>query len=161
MLYHDGRVRACILYQDDDIPIVPPLVKDEIFNLPSRGFALGFQHIKVRFFLSEKNHLHRAEVTLNVCFQMLGDDGDLDGWYNFQISINGFLSTKLDSCIEFVVVNSDSEDNEQAYEIDLTEAEQELIYALLDKQCRAYFGKGCEKLLEEARIAMEANLSDQ
>ena len=92
---------------------------------------------------------------------MLGDDGDLDGWYNFQISINGFSSTKLDSCIEFVVVNSDSEDNEQAYEIDLTEAEQELIYALLDKQCRAYFGKGCEELLEEARIAMEANLSDQ
>ena len=92
---------------------------------------------------------------------MLADDGDLDGWYNFTVSINDFSSTKLDSCIEFVVVNSDSEDNEQAYEIDLTEAEQELIYALLDKQCRAYFGKGCEELLEEARIAMEANLSDQ
>ena len=92
---------------------------------------------------------------------MLGDDGDLDGWYNFTICINDFSSTKLDSCIEFVVVNNDSEDNEQAYEIELTEAEQSLIYDLLDEQCRAYFGKGCEALLEEARIAMEADLSDQ
>ena len=91
----------------------------------------------------------------------VGDDRDLDGWYNFTIYINDFSSTKLDSCIEFVVVNSDSEDNEQAYEIELTEAEQSLIYDLLDEQCRAYFGKGCEELLEEARKAMEADLSDQ
>ena len=44
---------------------------------------------------------------------------------------------------------------------EIAEAEQELIYTLLDEQCRAYFGKGCEELLEEARIAMEADLSDQ
>ena len=89
---------------------------------------------------------------------MLEDDGDLDGWYNFTVSINGFSSTRLDSCIEFVVVNSDSEDNEQAYEIDMSDAEQALIYDLLDKQCLAYFGKGCNELLEEARVAMETDM---
>ena len=58
----------------------------------------------------------------------------------------------------FVVVNSDSEDNERAYEIDLCEGEQKLIYRLLDRQCRAYFGKGCDALLEEALQAMEEDM---
>ena len=86
------------------------------------------------------------------------EDIDLDGWYNFTIGINAFSSTKVDASIMFVVVNSDSEDNERAYEIDLCEGEQELIYRLLDRQCRAYFGKGCDELLEEARQAMEEDM---
>ena len=86
------------------------------------------------------------------------DEIDLDGWYNFTIGLNGFSSTKVDASIMFVVVNSDSEDNERTYEIDLCEGEQELIYRLLDRQCRAYFGKGCDDLLEEARQAMEEDM---
>ena len=87
---------------------------------------------------------------------MLGDDGDLDGWYNFVIGINAFSSTKLDASIMFVVVNSESADNECAYEIDLCPAEQEVVYSILDRQCRAIFGKSCDDLLEEARLVMEA-----
>lgn len=92
---------------------------------------------------------------------MLGDEGDQDGWYSFTIGINGFSSTKMDASIMFVVINSESGDNEQAYEIDLNEYEQDQIYRLLDRQCRRYFRKNCDGLLEEARRAMEADLCDQ
>ena len=61
----------------------------------------------------------------------------------------------MDSCIELVVVNADSEDNEELYTIDLTEEEQVLIYAQLDEQCRRHEGKSCEELLKEAEKRME------
>jgi hypothetical protein len=67
----------------------------------------------------------------------------------------------MDSCIEFVVVNSDSEDNEQLYTIDLTADEQDALYARLDEQCRKYLDKGCEELLAEARKRMEEDAADE
>ena len=90
---------------------------------------------------------------------VLGRDGETDAGYNFYIGLNGFSSTKLDSSIMFVVVNSGYSDNEQCYEIELCEGEQEIIYSILDEQCRAYYGKSCAELLEEARQAMEADES--
>ena len=83
------------------------------------------------------------------------DTCDNDGWYDFFIGINGYAENHMDSCIEFVVVNSDSEDNEQQYTIDLTTEEQDVIYACLDEQCRNQLGKSCAELLAEARIQME------
>ena len=56
----------------------------------------------------------------------------------------------MDSCIEFYVVNADSEDNEARYFIDLTVEEQSALNARLDEQCKMYLGKSCEELLAEA-----------
>ena len=53
-------------------------------------------------------------------------------------------------------MNSDSEDNEHSYYLDLSEEEQRVIFALLDEQCREHYNKSCADLLEEARQAMEA-----
>ena len=80
---------------------------------------------------------------------------DNDGWYDFYVGINGYADNQMDSCIEFIVVNSDSTDNEQQYAIELTTGEQEVIYLHLDEQCRQYLGKGCRELLEEAEKRME------
>ena len=80
---------------------------------------------------------------------------DNDGWYDFYIGLNDYSETKMDNAIEFVVVNSDSLDNEEIYTIDLTEAEQEVLYNRLDEQCRKYLGKSCEDLLAEARKELE------
>jgi len=73
-------------------------------------------------------------------------------------SINGFADNHMDSCIEFIVVNSDSEDNEQLYTIDLTAEEQIAVYNRLDEQCRKYLDKGCEELLAEAQKRMEEDI---
>lgn len=83
------------------------------------------------------------------------NDCDDDGWYDFFISLNGFNDTRLDNCIEVVVAGSDSTDNEEVYTIDLSEAEQKLLYSRFDKQCRKSIGKGCEELLKEAKEIME------
>jgi hypothetical protein len=80
---------------------------------------------------------------------------DNDGWYDFYIGINGYAENHMDGCIEFVVINSDSNDNEQQYTIDLTTEEQDVIYVCLDEQCQSHQGKGCAELLAEARIQME------
>ncbi|HRS75080.1 MAG TPA: hypothetical protein P5282_09085, partial [Anaerolineaceae bacterium] len=48
------------------------------------------------------------------------DTCDNDGWYDFYVGLNGFADNHMDTCIEFVVVNSDSIDNEEMYTIDLT-----------------------------------------
>jgi acylphosphatase len=83
------------------------------------------------------------------------DTCDNEGWYDFYVGINGFADNHMDSCIEFVVVNADSEDNEELYTIDLNGDEQAAVYARLDEQCRRYLGQSCEELLAEAKKRME------
>ena len=61
---------------------------------------------------------------------------------------------KLDSSISFVVVNSDSDDNEDMYSIDLIDDEQSAILEILNAQCRRYHGKDCAALLAEAERKM-------
>ena len=87
------------------------------------------------------------------------DTCDNEGFYDFYIGLNGFADNHMDSCIEFVVVNADSEDNEELYTIDLTADEQKAIYDRLDEQCRRYEGKSCEELLAEADKRMREDLS--
>ena len=89
------------------------------------------------------------------------DTCDNDGWYSFFVGLNGFADNHMDSCIEFVVVNSDSEDNEELYTIDLTADEQAAIYNRLDEQCRKYEGKSCEELLAEARKRMIQDMEEE
>ncbi len=86
------------------------------------------------------------------------DDVDNDGWYDFYIGISKLpgknQDCRLDNSISFVVVNSDSNDNEDMYEIPLTESEQECIFEILNRQCRKYHSKDCLTLLAEAEKEM-------
>ena len=85
---------------------------------------------------------------------MLEDDGDSEGFYNLYLGLNGYTDTHMDTSIMAVVVNSDSEDNEDYYLIDLSVDEQREIYVTLDEQCRHYYEKSCADLLDEALRAM-------
>jgi hypothetical protein len=87
------------------------------------------------------------------------DSCDNDGWYDFYVGINGYAENHMDSCIEFVVVNSNSPDDEERYSIDLTEEEQSAVFKCLDAQCQKYLGKDCLELLAEARRQMEEDMS--
>lgn len=82
------------------------------------------------------------------------DDVDNDAWYDFYIGISKLpgdhQQCQLDSSISFVVVNSDFDDNEDMYNIDLTESEKEYVYEILNRQCRRYHGKDCAALLAES-----------
>ena len=83
---------------------------------------------------------------------------DNDGWYDFYVGISKLpgdhQQCQLDSSISFVVVNSDSDDNEDMYTIDLTESEKECVFDILNRQCRRYHGKDCAALLTEAEAEM-------
>ena len=87
------------------------------------------------------------------------DTCDNEGWYDFYVGINGFTHNHMDSCIEFYVVNADSEDNESRYFIDLTAEEQAKVFDRLDEQCKTYLGKSCEELLAEAGKELEEESS--
>ena len=89
---------------------------------------------------------------------VLEEGGDTSAWYSMYLGLNGYTSTGLDTSILAIVVNSDSEDNEQPYYLDLSEDEQCVIFKLLDEQCREHYGKSCVDLLEEARQAMEEEI---
>ena len=88
---------------------------------------------------------------------MLEDGGDSEGWYDVYLGLNGYTDTHMDTSIMAVVVNSNSEDNEDYYLIDLSKDEQREIYSILDDQCHRYYEKSCTDLLEEARREMEAD----
>ena len=87
------------------------------------------------------------------------DTCDNEGWYDFYVGLNGFADNHMDSCIEVVVVNADSEDNEELYTIDLTAEEQNEVFKCLDRQCREHEGKSCKELLKEAEEKMREDMS--
>ena len=66
--------------------------------------------------------------------------------------------TKLDTSIMFTVASETQSDDNETYYIDLSEEEQLIIYAELDKQCRKNLQKSCDELLEEAREEMIFNV---
>ena len=86
------------------------------------------------------------------------DEVDNDDWYDFYVGISKLpgdhQQCQLDSSISFVVVNSDSDDNEDMYTIDLTESEKKCVFDILNRQCRRYHGKDCAALLTEAEAEM-------
>lgn len=90
------------------------------------------------------------------------NDVDNDAWYDFYISLSRLPGEnqpcQLDSSITFVVVNSDSDDNETIYSIDLTDDEQRLVFEMLNAQCRKYLNKTCDELLTESKKAMEDDM---
>ena len=127
---------------------------DQAYNdYPIRFPTVEFQLVATLGLSQAADAMRKAKGFL----PMLEDGGDTEGWYDFYIGLNGFTDTNLDTSIMFVVVNSDSPDNEDYYTIDLSESEQCAIYGILDDQCRRYYEKSCAGLLEEARLAMETD----
>lgn len=86
------------------------------------------------------------------------DDVDNDGWYDFYLGVSKLLGEnqecRLDNCITFIVVNSDSDDNEDMYEIQLTDDERSAVHDILNAQCRRYHGKDIAAMLSKAEKEM-------
>ena len=109
--------------------------------------------------IADRIRKDRGFVPLHPMDEYTDETCDQDGFYNFYAGLNGVSNSGLDSCIEFVVVNADSPDNEVSYAIALDEGEQEAVYARLDGQCRKYLGKSCGELLSESRKMMEDEMN--
>ena len=148
--------------------LIEGFVRDEIFvdfgsdilygsdqqfvNYPSRFPTVGFELIATSGLCQIADRIRKDAgfKPMHPMDEFTDETCDNEGWYDFYIGLNGFAENHMDSCIEFYVVNADSEDNEEKYTIALTAEEQAVIYARLDDQCKRYLGKGCEELLAEA-----------
>lgn len=138
---------AEVMYGDDQCHI----------DYPCRFPTVGFQLMATRGLsqIADRIRKDTGYKPMHAMDEYTDDTCDNDGWYDFYVGLNGFADNHMDSCIEFIVVNSDSEDNEELYSIDLTAAEQEAVFACLDEQCREHLGQSCEELLAEAKKRME------
>lgn len=138
---------AEIMYGDDQAYISYPV------RFPTVGFQLMATNGLVQ--IADRIRKDMGFKPMHPMDEFTDDTCDNEGWYDFYVGLNGFSENHMDTCIDFVVVNADSEDNEETYTIDLGADEQAAIYNRLDEQCRKYLGKGCEELLAEARKEME------
>ena len=140
-----------IMYGDDQAYMSYPV------RFPTVGFQLmatnGLSQI------ADRIRKDKGFRPMHAMDEYTEDTCDNEGWYDFYVGLNGYAENHMDSGIDFVVVNADSEDNEEMYTIDLTEEEQIAVYNRLDEQCRKYEGKSCEELLAEARKRMEEDYS--
>ena len=148
-----------ILYGSDQMFVTVPL-RFATVNFPLMSTA-GLSQI------ADRIRKDKGFVPLSPMDEYTEETCDVSAWYDISVGINEYINGdrdaqnkyRVDNCIEVVVVNSCSPDNEAVYTIDLDEHEQECVYSLLDKQCRKYLGKGCEELLSEARARMEEDMS--
>ena len=138
---------AEVMYGDDQCYI----------DYPCRFPTVGFQLMATNGLsqIADRIRKDAGFKPMHAMDEYMDDTCDNEGWYDFYVGINGFADNHMDSCIEFVVVNADSEDNEELYTIDLNGDEQAAVYARLDEQCRRYLGQSCEELLAEAKKRME------
>jgi hypothetical protein len=152
-------------------------VKDEIFidfgadvlygsdqcyvNYPCQFPTVGFQLMATNGLSQIADRIRKdlGFAPMHPIDEYTDETCDNDGWYDFYVGINGYAENHMDSCIEFVVVNSNSPDDEERYSIELTEEEQYAVIKCLDAQCQKYLGKDCVELLAEARRQMEEDMS--
>ena len=136
-----------ILYGQDQVYVDHP----EVFA------TIGFQLMSTEALVNVADSIRVKKGFKPTCpegYRGFEFDYDRSGWYDFMIGINDYSETKVDSVLEFVLVNSDQADNEETYAIDLDEHEQRAIYKAIDEQCLKYLDKNLEDLLAEARKAM-------
>ena len=126
-------------------------------DYPSRFPTVCFQLIATDALCKIADHIRMDAGfrPMHVMDAYTDDTCDNEGWYDFYVGLNGFSPNHMDNCIEFVVVNSDSKDNEQTYTIDLSPDEENALFDRLNEQCRDYLGQTCEDLLAEAKKQME------
>jgi len=142
---------AEVMYGDDQCYLDYPC------RFPTVGFELMATNGLVQ--IADRIRKDAGFKPMHALDEFTDDTCDNAGWYDFYVGLNGFADNHMDTCIEFYVVNSDSEDNEELYTIDLTADEQTAVYARLDEQCRKYLGKSCEDLLKEAEEKMREDMS--
>lgn len=132
-------------------------------SFPCRFPTVGFQLMATNGLSQIADRIRKdlGFVPMHPMDEYTDDTCDNDGWYDFYVGINGYSESHMDSCIEFVVVNSNSPDDEERYSIDLTEEEQEAVFKCLDEQCHKYEGKSCEDLLAEAEKRMDEELAHE
>ena len=137
---------------------------DQVYvDYPCRFATVGFQLMSTEGLAEVADRIRMAEgyKPMHACGEYGDADCDQEGWYDFYIGINDLAVTRMDTCIEFVVVNSESGDNEELYTIDLNDYEQACVYDQLDKQCRKYLGKSCGELLAEAGKELEEDIREE
>lgn len=129
---------------------------DEVFDTyPCRFATVEFQLMATDALVEIADRM-RVEKGYKPMHPVDGDDDcDNDGWYDFYVGVNPFSDNHMDSSITFIVVNSDSDDDEDMYSIDLTADEQTAVYEILNRQCRRYHGKDCAEMLAEAEKELE------
>jgi len=142
---------AEVMYGDEQCGLDYPC------RFPTVGFELMATNGLVQ--IADRIRKDAGFKPMHALDEFTDDTCDNAGWYDFYVGLNGFADNHMDTCIEFYVVNSDSEDNEELYTIDLTADEQTAVYARLDEQCRKYLGKSCEDLLKEAEEKMREDMS--
>ena len=142
-----------IMYGDDQAYI----------DYPSRFPTVEFQIMATEGLaqIADRIRMDQGFAPMHAMDNYTDDTCDNNGWYDFYVGLNGFSPNHMDNCIEFVVVNSDSEDNEQTYTIDLSPYEQAILYDRLDMLCRESLGQTCEDLLVEAQKRMDENISSE
>ena len=139
-----------IMYGDDQCYIDYPC------RFPTVGFQLMATNGLVQ--IADRIRKDAGFKPMHPMDEYTDDTCDNEGFYDFYVGLNGFADNHMDSCIEFIVVNADSEDNEELYTIDLNKDEEAAMFNRLDEQCREYLGKGCAELLAEAKKRMEEDL---
>ena len=168
------KQRFKITIGGNDMTLTQTLIKDAIFidfgsevvygsdqayiNSPVRFPTVTFELVSSALLTKVADRI-RMEQGFRPMYPVAGYDEnacDEDGWYRFSIGINGFADNKMDASIEFVVENSESEDNDEHYAIYLNPGEQMVIYERLNEQCIKHLGKSCEELLAEARKEIPA-----
>ena len=131
---------------------------DQVFlSCPVRFATVGFQLMDTALLsgIADRIRIAKGYRPMHPVDEYTDETCDQNGWYDFYFGLNGLAGDHGDLCIEFVVVNSDSDDNEETYTIDLTYEERAAMYQRMDEQCRKYLGKGCKELLAEAKQQME------
>ena len=138
---------AEVMYGDDQMYL----------DYPTRFATVSFELMATSLLCQIADRIRKdlGFVPLHPMDEYTDETCDQDGFYNFYAGLNDWSDNKCDSCIEFVVVNSKSPDNEELYTIDLSKEEEIAMYCRLDEQCRVYLGKSCADLLAEARKRME------
>ena len=84
------------------------------------------------------------------------EDYDMEGWYDFYIGLNCYSVDHVDNRIEAVVCNSDSEDNEEMYYIDLTDKARFCLAIRLNEEIKRNYDMGLMDMLHEAEVYMES-----
>ena len=76
-------------------------------------------------------------------------------WYDYYIGVSDINGVVVDSCIQFIVWNSDLKDDGKTYDINLLEDEQRFLYDILNDQCVEHLNKTLVDLLNEAGEKMK------
>ena len=118
-----------------------------------------------RAFATVSFGLHATETLFDLADKARIDAGydpccpgpEYDGYYSFYYGLNLHDGQSVDSYIEFVVCDSNQDDNDHSYLIHVAEDAKEEAWKVLDPQFKKELGKGCAELLEEARKELEGD----